>query len=234
MVIPASNLTSTPGVILTAIPPNVFFPITHADPPEDQFDAIAIAAQVASEVAAEHSVEPTTSPSTDREEFAAALEKMVNSASFSMMKEGPFSLVPTSGGDTDMMKFCGLTIMGLSKKFEQFETELAKAKEECDNANAKRLAAEVAAAKALKELEVLAIQSKKDQALISDTDSKAKELQAEIEKAVLGVMTLSSESKRLKEEKDVISAKYAESENHRTEIQASIEQKSEVFYFLYF
>ena len=96
------------------------------------------------------------------------------------------------------------------------------------------LSREVAAAKALKELEVLAIQSKKDQALISDTDSKAKELQAEIEKAVLGVMTLSSESKRLKEEKDVISAKYAESENHRTEIQASIEQKSEVFYFLYF
>ena len=72
---------------------------------------------------------------------------------------------------------------------------MAKAKEECTNANAKRLAAEVAAAKALKELEALAIQSKKDQALISDTDSKAKELQAEIEKAVLGVMTLSSESK---------------------------------------
>ena len=61
MVIPASNLTSTPGVILTAIPLYVFFPITHADPPEDQFDAIAIAAEVASEVIAEHSVEPTTS-----------------------------------------------------------------------------------------------------------------------------------------------------------------------------
>ena len=51
IVIPASNLTSTPGIILTAIPPNVFFPITHVDPLEHQFDVIAIAAQVASEVA---------------------------------------------------------------------------------------------------------------------------------------------------------------------------------------
>ena len=75
MVIPASNLTSTPGVILTAIPPNIFFPITHANPPEHQFVAIAIAAQVASEVATEHYVEPTTSLTTDRGEFTAALEK---------------------------------------------------------------------------------------------------------------------------------------------------------------
>ena len=159
---------------------------------------------------------------------------MVNSASFSMMKEGHFSLIPTSDRDTNMMKFFGLMIMGLSKKFEQLEIELAKAKEECANANANRLVAKVAAAKALKKLEVFAIQSKKDQALISDTNSKAKELQAEIEKVVLGVMTLSSEIKKLKEEKDVISAKYAESENHRKEIQAFIKHKSEVFYFLYF
>ena len=75
MVIIASNLTLTPVIILTAILTNVFFPMTHADPPEHQFDAIAIAAQVASKVAAEHSVEPTTSPFTDREEFAVALEK---------------------------------------------------------------------------------------------------------------------------------------------------------------
>ena len=65
-------------------------------------------------------------------------------------------------------------------------------------------------------------------------DSKAKELQAEIEKVILRVMTLSSESKKLKEEKDVISAKYVESKNDRMEIQASIEHKLVVFYFLYF
>ena len=133
-----------------------------------------------------------------------------------------------------MMNFCGLTIMSLSKKFEQFETELAKAKEECANANEKRLIAEVAVAKSLKDQEVIAIQSKKDQALIFDTDSKAKELHAEIEKTILGVMTLSSESKKLKEENDIISAKYAELENHRTQIQAFIKQKSEILFLFFY
>ena len=112
--------------------------------------------------------------------------------------------------------------MGLSKKFEQFEIELAKAKEECSNANEKCLAAEVVTAKGLKEHEVLTIQSKKDQTLIFETNFKTKKLQAEIEKVVLGVMTLSSKSKKFKEEKDVICTKYVELENYRKEIQASI------------
>ena len=47
-------------------------------------------------------------------------------------------------------------------------------------------------------------------------------------------MTFSSESKKRKEEKDVICAKYADSENHRTEIQTSIEQNIDVFLFFIF
>ena len=88
---------------------------------------------------------------------------MVNTASSSMMKEGYVSQVSTSGRDIDMMKFCRLTIMGLYKKFKQFKTELAKAKEVCANANKKCI--EVVAVKALKEHEVIAIQSKRTKIL---------------------------------------------------------------------
>jgi len=64
---------------------------------------------------------------------------------FLMIKEGYISLVSTSGRDTDMIKFCGLTIMCLSKKFKKFKIELTKAKEECANANEKHLATKFAA-----------------------------------------------------------------------------------------
>lgn len=231
--IPISTVTmmSTPHVIESAVP-------LSFSAKEAQLDQAATDAQFATESSATHAAS-VPNPSKKCELYRI-LDELVNTASSSTMQEGSVSLVHSSRGNSGKMKFCGLTILSLSRKFEQLECELAKVREEVARANEKCLIAEDAATRALKEQEAHAIQRRNDAALIRELDSNAKELQDEKDKVLNCVQKLSAEINKLQEEKDAISAKYSVVECKRNELQTLLLEKSKVilslslsfFYFI--
>lgn len=114
--------------------------------------AIGIATRIASEVFRAHYViSLDASLPSYGSNFKTTLDDIVQIASSSMIQEGLVSFVQTSCRDTSMIKFCWLTILGLSKKFEEFELKLAEA-------NKARLATKGIAINALPECEAMTTQ----------------------------------------------------------------------------
>ena len=63
------------------------------------------------------------------------MNKMVDIVESSMIPVDLILVLEASYRDTSMMKFYGMVILCLAKKFEQYESEFAKVREECAKAN---------------------------------------------------------------------------------------------------
>ena len=145
----ATNPMMTPTttqIDIQATHVSYFAPI-HATPHQQK-------SQVASEVIATHTEDTASAPesgptpasgsagvSADGGGFDLILSKMVETADSSMVPKDFVSALEASYRDTSVMKFCGMAILSLSKKFEQHESELAKLRVESARANELRLAA---------------------------------------------------------------------------------------------
>ena len=108
-----------------------------------------------------------------------------------------------------MMKFCGMVVLSLSKKFEQHESELAKLRVECARANELRLAAEAVANKSQSELGSLVAQRNKELARTAVAESKNIRLQKENERLICDNKKFSSDFAKLKEEKESFCAVFS-------------------------